>query len=99
MAAPLVELSGVVVRYPGGPEVLRGVDLVVEAGTSVAVVGPSGSGKSTLLHAMAGLRPVEAGAVRFDGRDLAGRTVTPGVYFARVRTGEAPAQTVRIVRQ
>jgi predicted ABC-type transport system involved in lysophospholipase L1 biosynthesis ATPase subunit len=70
---PLVEVSGLVQRYDGlqGPEVLRGVDLRVEAGESVAVLGPSGSGKSTLLHVLGALLAPTAGSVRYDGKDLA----------------------------
>ena len=48
-------------------EVLRGVDLEVEAGESVAVVGPSGAGKSTLILCAAGLLKPEAGELRWFG--------------------------------
>ena len=57
----------------GGHWVLAdGLDLVVAAGQTVAVLGPSGSGKSTLLKIIAGLEPQDAGQVLFDGVDLAG---------------------------
>lgn len=55
-----------------GQEVLRGIDLDVPAGGSVAVVGPSGCGKTTLLRLIAGFERPDAGAVRLDGRELAG---------------------------
>lgn len=50
---------------------LRGVDLSVDRGELVAVMGPSGSGKSTLLHALAGLTDVDDGQVLVEGQDLA----------------------------
>jgi ABC-type lipoprotein export system ATPase subunit len=77
MSAPLVELKEVRKRFEAlessdTPEILRGIDLVIEAGQSLAIVGPSGSGKSTLLNIMGGLLPPTTGQVLFDGSDLTG---------------------------
>ncbi|WP_173980820.1 ABC transporter ATP-binding protein [Magnetospirillum sp. UT-4] len=54
----------------GEVNVLRGVDLTVEGGETVGVVGPSGSGKSTLLMVIAGLERATSGTVRVAGHDL-----------------------------
>jgi putative ABC transport system ATP-binding protein len=76
-ASPLVPplvLSAVALTLPSaaGPvNILRGVDLVVNAGERVAVVGPSGSGKSSLIAVGAGLEEPTAGTVRLFGQDLA----------------------------
>ena len=51
---------------------LHGVDLAVAPGEVVALLGPNGAGKTTLLRAMSGLLPVNAGGVRFGGRDMHG---------------------------
>jgi putative ABC transport system ATP-binding protein len=70
-AVPVLELAGVVKRYPGDVLALRGVDLAVRAGELCAIVGPSGSGKSTLLHIMGTLERASEGLVRIAGVDVA----------------------------
>jgi thiamine transport system ATP-binding protein len=67
----MLELTGVTVAY-GSTVAVSGVDLTVPDGTVLALLGPSGCGKSTLLRAIAGLEPVAAGAIRWDGTDLTG---------------------------
>lgn len=72
MQQAALELRGVVRRYhqvAEDLEILRGVDLRIERGEMVALVGPSGSGKSTLLHVAGLLEPPTEGQVLFDGRD------------------------------
>ena len=54
----------------GGPPALDGISFAAAPGETVAVLGPSGSGKSTLLRALAGVLPMQAGAVRLDGYDM-----------------------------
>jgi peptide/nickel transport system ATP-binding protein len=70
-AGPVLAGSGLTARYPGGPPVLRGVDLEVRSGEVLAVLGVSGVGKTTLARCLAGLHPPEAGAVVLDGGPLA----------------------------
>ncbi len=65
-----IELRGVRFAYRTGPEVLHGIDLVVEAGESVAIVGETGAGKSTLVNLVPRFYDVTGGAVLFDGVDV-----------------------------
>lgn len=65
-----VELVGVTAGYADGPDVLRGVDLVVPAGEVHAVVGPTGAGKSTLLRLVLRFQDPRSGVVRLDGSDV-----------------------------
>jgi len=68
----IVEVEGLVKGFKGEVRALDGVDLVVERGDSVAIMGPSGSGKSTLLGLLGGLDRPTSGTLRFDGRDVTG---------------------------
>jgi ABC-type multidrug transport system fused ATPase/permease subunit len=70
-----VELRGVTFGY-GGEPVLRDVDLVVEPGRTVALVGPTGSGKTTLVMLIPRLYDADEGSVLVDGVNV--RTVDPG---------------------
>ena len=63
----LVEIHNVHKSY-SGVEVLRGVDLTVQPGEVVAILGPSGSGKSTLLRTINHLESVDRGSVTVDGQ-------------------------------
>ncbi len=72
---PIISIHGLRKTYHVGEvdvHALRGVDLDVQPGEFVSIVGPSGSGKSTLFHIVGGLTPPTAGTVRIAGRDLFG---------------------------
>jgi glutamate transport system ATP-binding protein len=68
-ADPLITMVGVN-KWFGQLHVLRDVDLTVQRGEVVVVIGPSGSGKSTLCRAINRLEPVDSGEIRFDGQPL-----------------------------
>ncbi|WP_406349015.1 ABC transporter ATP-binding protein/permease [Streptomyces sp. NBC_00144] len=70
-AGDRIEVTGVHYAYPGGGDVLHGVDLTVRPGERLAVVGPSGAGKSTLGRLLAGIDAPRTGAVTVGGVPLA----------------------------
>lgn len=68
----VIEVVGLHFGYPGRPEVLRGIDVRIEEGEFVALVGANGAGKSTLAKQLNGLLRPRTGSVRVAGRDVAG---------------------------
>jgi branched-chain amino acid transport system ATP-binding protein len=77
----LLEVSGLEVRY-GGIRAVKGIDLAVDEGELVSLIGANGAGKSSTLRAISGLVAAPPGAVRYSGRDLAGTRA-----FERARAG------------
>jgi ABC-type branched-subunit amino acid transport system ATPase component len=68
----LLKLTNVVAGYPGGGDVLKGLDLEIKKGSLTCIVGPNGAGKSTVLRVISGLLKPRRGDVTFHGRSIAG---------------------------
>jgi putative ABC transport system ATP-binding protein len=86
----MVELGDVRLTLESGAgevNILRGIDLTVGSGESVAVLGPSGSGKSSLLMVTAGIERASSGSVRVDGVDFATLDEDGRASFRRARVG------------
>lgn len=73
---PILHLSNVTKSF-GATEVLRGIDLEVNEGEMVCLIGASGSGKSTLLRTINLLEPIDEGEIWFDGHDISLPDVAP----------------------
>ncbi|MHB1358600.1 MAG: ABC transporter ATP-binding protein [Rhodocyclaceae bacterium] len=87
---PLIELTGIERVFTlGDSEVhaLRALDLALEAGEYVAIMGPSGSGKSTLLNLIGLLDRPNAGTYRFEGRDVTTLSADEQARVRRTRIG------------
>ena len=79
----LFEIEGLTKRFLGVTAVDR-VDLAVEAGELVSLIGPNGSGKTTLFNCVTGVLPADGGRVRFRGEDVTG---APAHRIARLGIG------------
>ncbi len=77
---PLLELKNVCKSY-GGQSVLAGINLAIEKGEFVAIVGYSGAGKTTLINMICGLAKPDAGEVVFNGRPVTGPGPERGIVF------------------
>ena len=94
-----IELVGGSVVIDGRP-IVRGVDLQVEAGEFVALMGANGSGKSTLVRALTGLRPLARGQLRLFGTDVTHFTDWHRIGFVPQRPGAGsgvPANVLEVV--
>ncbi|GAB6856609.1 amino acid ABC transporter ATP-binding protein [Microbacterium xylanilyticum] len=80
LSAPAIDIQGLVKHY-GDNEVLKGIDLTVNAGEVVCVIGPSGSGKSTLLRSVNMLEEPTGGRIVIEGIDI----TDPDIDIDRVR--------------
>lgn len=96
---PLLEMDNVVAGYGAGPDILTGVSLTIEEGTSYCIVGPNGAGKSTILRTIAGFLTPRSGAVRLNDETMNGarpdQMLAAGVCFVPQDASLFPTMTVR----
>ncbi len=94
----LLELHDIYAGYDGG-DVLKGISLGVEQGTTTCIVGPNGAGKSTVLRVLSGLLKPRLGKVIFDGRPITGLTPRQILALGIVQVPQShslfPTMTVR----
>jgi branched-chain amino acid transport system ATP-binding protein len=86
VTAPLLAISGLRAAY-GKIEALKGVDLEIQQGEIVSLIGANGAGKSTLMMTIFGRPRARAGRILFDGIDITG---LPTHDIARLRIAQAP---------
>jgi Fe-S cluster assembly ATP-binding protein len=96
----ITDLHASVITEDGDAPILRGVSLVVESGTTNAIMGPNGSGKSTLAYVIAGhpKYTVTSGSIDLDGQDVLAMTVDEraraGLFLAMQYPVEIPGVSV-----
>jgi ABC-type branched-subunit amino acid transport system ATPase component len=94
----LLNINNIYAGYDGG-DVLKGVSLAVEQGTTTCIVGPNGAGKSTVLRVLSGLLKPRLGEITFDGRQIVGMNPRQilGLGIVQVPQNHSlfPAMTVR----
>ena len=69
MSSPLLELKGMHVHY-GSIHAIQGLNLVVNEGEIVTILGSNGAGKTTTLHSISGLIPISSGEILFNGKAI-----------------------------
>ncbi len=82
---PILEVSGVRKAF-GGVVANRDLTLAVPEGKIYGLIGPNGSGKTTLFNSIAGLHPIDAGSVRFQGREISALRVPEIARLGLLRT-------------
>lgn len=90
MSGHIIQLKDVKLSLPshaGQVNILRGINLDVQAGESAGLVGPSGSGKSTLLMVLAGLERPSSGSIQVAGEELTGLSEDGLARFRRQHIG------------
>lgn len=90
-----LRVVGLQKRFIGGPLILNDINLTIEKGSFVCVLGPSGSGKSTLLDMIAGFERPTGGTVAFDSRSIDGPGPDRVMIFQDISNALFPWLTVR----
>ncbi|CAA6603937.1 leucine/isoleucine/valine transporter subunit; ATP-binding component of ABC superfamily [Rhodospirillaceae bacterium LM-1] len=83
----MMEIRGLVSHY-GRIQALSGIDLKIEKGELVALVGANGAGKTTMLRAISGVQPMSQGAVWFEGQDITRRKASDRVAMGIAQVPE-----------
>ena len=98
MTAPLLSVAGLELHH-GGVPALRGIDLSVQPGEAIALIGANGAGKSSFMQAVIGLQPIAAGHMAWRGEDMRGlpahRRVRLGIGYCPEGRRVFPGMTVR----
>lgn len=85
MTAPLIELKGVTKSF-GGVVANDDISLTVPEGRITGLIGPNGSGKTTLFNSITGYHPIDAGSIKFQGREISDLNVQRIARLGLVRT-------------
>lgn len=89
-----LRIAGVAKRFEQGPLILRDIDLAIEKGSLLCVLGPSGSGKSTLLDLIAGFEKPTSGTIAYDDKPITGPGPDRVVIFQDISNALFPWLTV-----
>ena len=92
---PLVKVTGLHKSYGGKIQVLKGLDIDMQPGERLVVIGPSGGGKSTLLRVMMGLEAIDQGQVSFQGKPY----ITAGATQAKTTIDRQVRRQIGMVFQ
>jgi len=87
--AALLEVEGLTKRF-GGFTAVNGLSLSVKPGERFGLIGPNGSGKTTLINCVSGSLTVDAGRIRFDGRDITNLAAHQRTRLGLVRSFQIP---------
>lgn len=85
----MLELSNLTHRYPGADTpALHGIDLQLQAGQCLGLLGSNGAGKTTLLSLLAGVLPLQQGEIRWDGKRSLGLVPQQQAFYAELKVRE-----------